>query len=243
MAIGAAGGALRYSKQMRAALCSLTLIACAARSGAPDDPSAAGGSAAAAPSSANRTVSLAPALAPPRPDLTCTDAAAGFDRATRGMRSPEASFRQAMHERCMMDAWPAGAISCFAAMIEGGLGQCAVALPKPARDRMFAALGSGGHDGGDASSSDLSLALSIAKLQTLKVGVPACDAFVSVVQRALACTAMSVETRVALGAETVDFWSLPTNNLPEEARQKMSDVCQRTRGKLEAEILAAGCMP
>lgn len=240
---------LGYSKQMRAAVWSLSLtavaavVAAAACSGRPA-PAPPGGSAtpasdagpAATASSANRTAGAAP-------EPGCTDAAAGFDRATRGMRPPETSFRKAMHERCLMDRWPTAAIACFATMVEGGLGTCAVAMPKASRDRMFAALGSGGHDGGDASSSELSLAISFAKLQALEVGVAACDAFVSVVQRALACAAMPVEARVSLGAETVDFWSLPTGGLPEGARQKMSDVCDRSRAKLEREILAAGCMP
>lgn len=220
-----------------------TVAACSGRP-APAPP---GGSAtpasAAAPASPASSATRTAGAAAPAPEPSCTDAAAGFDRATRGMRPPETSFRKAMHERCLMDRWPTSAIACFATMIEGGLGACAVAMPKASRDRMFAALGSGGHDGGDASSSELSLAISFAKLQALEVGVAACDAFVSVVQRALACAAMPIEARVSLGAETVDFWSLPTGGLPEGARQKMSDVCDRSRAKLEKEILAAGCMP
>lgn len=220
-----------------------TAAACSGRP-APAPP---GGSAtlagAAAPASPASSATRTAGAAAPAPEPSCTDAAAGFDRATRGMRPPETSFRKAMHERCLMDRWPTAAIACFATMVEGGLGACAVAMPKASRDRMFASLGSGGHDGGDASSSELSLAISFAKLQALEVGVAACDAFVSVVQRALACAAMPVEARVSLGAETVDFWSLPTGGLPEGARQKMSDVCDRSRAKLEKEILAAGCMP
>lgn len=233
---------------MRAAVWSLSLAAAAAACSPRPAPAPAPAPSAdldRAASSAGRT---AGAAAPGRsgraaPEPGCTDAAAGFDRATRGMRPPETSFRRAMHERCLMDRWPTATIACFAAMIEGGLGACAVAMPRASRDRMFAALGSGGHDGGDASSSELSLALSLAKLQALEVGVAACDTFVSVVERALACAAMSIEDRVSLGAETVDFWSLPTGGLPEEARQKMSDVCDRSRAKLEREVLAAGCMP
>ena len=174
----------------------------------------------------------------------CTEAAAGFESATRGVRAPESSFLAAMRERCLSDAWPAAAIDCFARMAEGDLGRCAGELSMSSRDRMFAALGSGGHEGGsDAMSSELSLAISVAKLESLRVGVAACDAFITAVRRALACAAMAVETRVSLGPETADFWSLPSSGLPASAQQKMSDVCARSRTVVEDEILAAGCMP
>jgi hypothetical protein len=207
--------------------------------GAPASPAssapsvAAVGSAAAAPSPSPLTTA----------GPGCTEAAAGFDSATRGFRAPESSFLAAMRERCLADAWPAAAIACFATMTEGELGMCAGELPMSSRDRMFAALGSGGHDGSDATSSELSLAISVAKLESLRVGVAACDAFITAVRRALACAAMSVETRVALGAETADFWSLPSSGLPASAQQKMSEVCDRSRAVVEDQILAAGCMP
>jgi hypothetical protein len=200
-------------------------------------------------SSAPSVAAVGSAAAAPAPSaLTagpgCTEAAAGFDSATRGFRAPESSFLAAMRERCLADAWPAAAIACFATMTEGELGMCAGELPMSSRDRMFAALGSGGHDGGsDATSSELSLAISVAKLESLRVGVAACDAFITAVRRALACAAMSVETRVALGAETADFWSLPSSGLPASAQQKMSEVCDRSRAVVEDQILAAGCMP
>jgi hypothetical protein len=192
---------------------------------------------------------VAPVAAPPpspqrEPRHGCTEAAAGFDSATRGIRPPESSFLAAIRERCLADAWPAAAIACFAMMTEGDLGKCAGELSMRSRDRMFAALGSGGHEGSnDATSNQLSLAISVAKLESLRVGVAACDAFITAIQRALACAAMSVETRVSLGAETADFWSLPSSGLPASAQQKMSEVCDRSRAVVEDEILAAGCMP
>jgi hypothetical protein len=186
------------------------------------------------------------ALVAPAPRYGCSEAAAGFESGTRGIRAPEASMLAVIRERCLADAWPAAAIDCFAMMSEGELGRCAGALPMHSRDRMFAALGSGGHDQegqGDVISAELSLAISDAKLQLLHVGVPACEAFLTAVRRALACAAMPVATRVQLGAETADFWSLPTAGLPASAQQKMSEVCARSRATLEDEVVAHGCMP
>jgi hypothetical protein len=176
----------------------------------------------------------------------CSEAAVGFEMGTRGIRAPESSVLMAIRERCLIDAWPAAAIECFATMSEGELGRCAGSLPMKARDRMFAALGSGGHgaDGdGDAISGELSLAISAAKIEGLRVGVAECEAFLTAVRRALVCRAMAMETRVALGAETADFWSLPSAGLPPEAQQKMALVCRKSLVALEEEIVSVGCMP
>lgn len=176
---------------------------------------------------------------------SCSDAAAGFEASTRSIRPPESTMLMAIRERCIADTWPAAAVDCFAMMVEGDLGRCAGILPTASRDRMFAMLGSGGHGeaGGDAASAELSLAISAAKLELLQVGVPACEAFLITVRRALACVAMPIEMRVQLGAETADFWSLPSSGLPPSAQQKMSDVCNRSQAKLADEVVAQGCQP
>lgn len=197
----------------------------------------------------------APAPAPAASLHGCSAAAAGFESGTRGIRAPESSMFEAIRARCMADAWPAAAIDCFARMSEGELGRCAGELPMHSRDRMFATLGSGGtggsgdpggegpEGGGDATSSELSLAISAAKLELLHVGVPACEAFITTVRRALACAAMPVAMRVQLGVETADFWSLPSAGLPASAQQKMSDVCGKSQALLEQEVVGYGCMP
>lgn len=169
----------------------------------------------------------------------------GFENATRGIRAPESSVLMTIRERCLVDAWPAAAIECFARMSEGELGRCAGTLPMRSRDRMFATLGSGGLGGndGDVISGELSLTISAAKLEVLRVGVAECEAFLTSVRRALVCKAMALETRVVLGAETADFWSLPTDGLPADAQQKMAQVCKKSLAALEEEIVAVGCMP
>jgi hypothetical protein len=184
---------------------------------------------------------------------SCSEAAVGFESGTRGIRPAESTILVAIRLRCVDDVWPAVAIECFAKMAEGDFGRCAAQLPQRARDRMFAILGSGGHapgtmneggnEGSDGISPSLSIERSLTKLQALQVGISTCDRFVATVTRLLVCERMSVELRAQLGAETADFWSLPTTGLPESARQKMVDVCTRSLAVLEQQALDVGCMP
>ncbi|MEZ4360300.1 MAG: hypothetical protein R3B48_08975 [Kofleriaceae bacterium] len=175
----------------------------------------------------------------------CSEAAAGVEGGTRGIRGPDSTVLTAIRARCLEDAWPAAAVDCFALMTEGELGACAGRLPRLARQRMFAVLGSGGADDGeatDARSSELALALAAAKLRALHVQVAACDALIETATRALACEAIPATERVRLGAELADFWSLP-DELPASARRQMDEVCGKWHPKLVERVLAAGCMP
>lgn len=105
---------------------------------------------------------------------------------------------------------------------------------------MFESLGSSGHN---ETSATRSIAISLARLQVLRVGITACDAFISTVASVLSCTQMPIEMRAQLGAETAEFWSLPNDRLPESARHKMAEVCRKSLVKLEDQTRDVGCMP
>ncbi|MBV8756254.1 MAG: hypothetical protein JO257_03195, partial [Deltaproteobacteria bacterium] len=94
---------------------------------------------------------------------SCSDAAVGLERATKGVRAPDTTVFDAMRGRCTDDAWPLAAIECFAMMKEGDVAKCARELHDGVRDRMFAVL-SGGNDRG-------SLALARARLDAMTVPV------------------------------------------------------------------------
>ena len=183
------------------------------------------------------------ATAPPVPNDVeavsqkgCAEAASGIEQGTRGVREPGVSVLSAMRAQCVEEVWPAVAIECFAAMQEGDLGRCAGELAPKSRDRLFATLG-GGFDDRTA------IAIAQARLHQLKVGVLECDNFVLAVQRALGCEGMPIGQRAQLGSETVDFWSLPTTNLPEDAARRMADVCGKSLTYLRQQVADAGCMP
>jgi hypothetical protein len=181
-----------------------------------------------------------PPPAPPVPISNetrgCGEAAAGLERGTRGIRPPDVPVLGTMRSHCQDDAWPAAAIDCFATMTEGDLGRCAALVPDQPRERMFAALGGGYQD-------RTAVAIALAKLSTLKVGIAECDRFVSAVAHLLVCDAMPIEQRAQLGAETADFWSLPTSGLPADAQRKMTEVCGRSLASLQQQAVGAGCMP
>jgi hypothetical protein len=54
---------------------------------------------------------------------------------------------------------------------------------------------------------------------------------------------MPLDRRVQLGAETADFWSLPTQNLPADAQKRMAAVCGQSLAALQQQAAGAGCMP
>jgi hypothetical protein len=180
-----------------------------------------------------------PPPAPPVPLANatrgCSEAATGLERGTRGIRPPESSVLRAMREQCTADTWPATAIDCFATMAEGDLGRCAAMVPEPARDRLFHELGGG--------SDRTTIAIALAKLSILKVGVVECDRFVATVSHLLVCDAMPLDQRAQLGVETADFWSLPTTGLPADAQRRMAEVCGKSLATLQQQAVTAGCMP
>ncbi|HSK01252.1 MAG TPA: hypothetical protein VK932_08430, partial [Kofleriaceae bacterium] len=181
-----------------------------------------------------------PAPAPPVPvaDATrgCKDAAAGLERGTRGVRPPEVSVLEPMHALCVDDAWSAEAIECFAALGADGFGRCAAKLPPRRRQRLFERIGGG-------ASDRIAIASALARLSALHVGIPECDHFIEAVAGVLVCDAMAVEVRAQLGAETADFWSLPTSGLPADAQLRMADVCGRSTAALAQQAAGAGCAP
>lgn len=191
------------------------------------------------------TTSPAPPPIPPAPlagasepaTRGCHDAAAGLERGTRDLRDPDASILRAMRARCLEDAWPLSAIECFADMTSDDLGRCAGKLEVAARDAMLAVLaGNGGDD-------RVAVAVVLARLSALKVGVESCDRFVSAVADVMRCERMPLPARVQLGTETADFWSLPTSGLPPDAQAQISAACGASLEALEREAVGAGCMP
>jgi hypothetical protein len=181
-----------------------------------------------------------PRPAPPVP-LTnetrgCGQAAAGLERGTRSVRGPDDSVLGPMRARCTEDGWPTAAIDCFATMTEDDLGRCAGLLESHDRDRMFAALGGDAHDRS-------AIAIAVARLSSLKVGIAECDQFVTRVSSVLGCEQMPLETRLQLGNETADFWSLPTARLSADALRRMSTVCGQSLAELEQRATDAGCTP
>ncbi|HEU0034298.1 MAG TPA: hypothetical protein VFQ53_26930 [Kofleriaceae bacterium] len=167
---------------------------------------------------------------------SCSHAAAGIERGTRALREPDESVLAPMRQRCTEDGWNDVAIDCFAKMKDDDLGRCANLLDKTARERMFGVLV--GH-----APNRASIAVASARLSTLKVGIAECDQFVVTVANLLACEGMSVETRVELGNETADFWSLPTDRLSEDALRRMAMVCGQSLTELQHRATDAGCMP
>lgn len=181
-----------------------------------------------------------PAPAPPVPVVevthTCAEAAAGLERGSRSLRAPESSVLGAMRSRCLDDAWPALAIECFANMTEDDLVGCAGKLDTGDRERLFETL-----DGG--TQDEEALAAIVTRLGALKVGIAECDRFVSAVATVMSCRGMSLDTRIGLGNETAEFWSLPTTRLSTEAQLRMAAVCGKSLGDLQKRATDAGCMP
>jgi len=172
-------------------------------------------------------------LEAPKMAHSCSDAAVGIERATKGVRAPDTTVFDEMRGRCTDDEWPLAAIECFASMKEGDVGRCARELHDGVRDRMFAVL-SGGNDRG-------SLAIARARLDAMTLPVAACDQFVKSVSAVLACEQMPIETRIQLGNDTADFWDLP-EKLPADAEQRMSTKCGESLSALQQHAAVAGCM-
>jgi hypothetical protein len=166
---------------------------------------------------------------------TCAEAAAGLERGTRGLRTPESSVLEQMQGLCTDENWPTPAIDCFAALgaedKRDELGACVRKLPEASRIKLFAQL--------DGSA----MAIVDARLASLSVGIAECDRFVATVRSVLGCSAMPLDRRVQLGAETADFWSLPTSNLPADAQKRMAAVCGQSLAALQQQAAGAGCMP
>jgi hypothetical protein len=167
---------------------------------------------------------------------TCASAAAGLDHATVGVREPDAEILGPARSLCARDVWPTTAIDCFATMTPDDLGRCAALLSDGSRNAVFALL-----EGNELSPA--SIAVARAKLSVMHVGIGACDRFIAAVSAALTCEAMPLETRVQLGNETADFWSLPTKGLPADAEAKMTTTCNTSLQSLQQHIASFGCMP
>ena len=165
---------------------------------------------------------------------TCAQAALGLENATRGVRSPDHDVFDELKLACTQTSWPSVAVSCFATMNEGDLGKCARQLPDADREKMFEVLSG-------LRSDRMGIAIAQARLQQLEVGVPACDQFITAVSTLLQCEQVPITTRVQLGQETAEFWSLPTSRLAAEDLQRMSDVCGSSLASLAAQAQSAGC--
>ncbi len=167
---------------------------------------------------------------------TCGDAAAQIQSSTRGLRPPDAAVTDAVRRMCADDHWSFDTIECFSKMSEGDLAQCAEQLDPDARDALLAEVG------GKMPPRD-QVAFTRARLSVLKSGLEECDRFIIAVSNALSCEAVPLDTRVQLGSETADLWSLPTNSLSKAAKARMAEVCGTSREALEQQVTDAGCMP
>jgi hypothetical protein len=184
----------------------------------------------------------APAPATPSPGVpltnhtthTCAQAALGLENATRGVREPDNQVFDEIKLACTQAAWPSVAVDCFATMNEGDLGKCAGQLSDAEREKMFDLLSG-------QRSDQLGIAVAKARLQQLQVGVPACDQFITAVSTLMTCEQVPIDTRVQLGQETAEFWSLPTSRLAAEDLQRMSDVCGASLASLVTQAQSAGC--
>jgi hypothetical protein len=165
----------------------------------------------------------------------CSEAAAGLERATRGLRPPEESLLAPVRALCVEDAWPTVAIDCFATMTPDDLGRCAGMVAAKPREALFARIAGLDHD-------QASLAILVARLANVNVGIAECDNFVVAVSRAMSCEGLSLEQRHGLGTETVDFWSLNTSRLPPDAIAKMVRACGESLSALQTQVAAVGCM-
>lgn len=168
------------------------------------------------------------------PAHTCADAAVGLDRATKGVRAPEAPLFEAMRDRCISDVWSTAAIECFATMREGELGTCARELHDGQRDAFFDLLAGGAAEQG-------SLAVARARLGAMTVPIEECDRFVKSVSAVLDCEQMPIDARVELGNETADFWNLPAQ-LPADAQRRMADACGESLTQLQHQATFLRCM-
>ena len=166
----------------------------------------------------------------------CNEAAAGLERATRGIRPPEESILSPTQRLCIDDAWSPAAIDCFATMTVDDLGACAGQVDAKDREALFGLIG------GDARDQN-GLTIIVARLANLKVGIAECDRFVSTVATAMSCERLPLDQRHELGNETADFWSLPTKNLPPDAVARMVKACGESLDALQQQIVAVGCMP
>lgn len=165
---------------------------------------------------------------------SCADAAHGLEGATRSVRDPDQGVAKTLTRRCNDDTWPTTAIECFATMHEGDLGTCARNLSDRARESLFAILA-----GNEPSRAGIAVAR--ARLEMLQVGVPECDRFVNAVNAVLQCEQMPLDTRVQLGNETAQFWSLPTDRLGADDLKRISDVCGQSLLTLEQQAMTVGC--
>ena len=178
-----------------------------------------------------------PRPAPPVPSnevRTCAEAAAGIEAGTKSVRDPDFSVLAQMQTRCNEDAWASLAVECFAELTEDKLGECAAKLDKDDRERMFGVL-AGDYQGRTA------IAIAVARLHNINVGIAECDRFVQQVTKVLHCEAVPIETRVQLGNDTADFWSLPTTKLSPDAQKRMGTVCSESLAKLEGLVQTDGC--
>jgi len=121
-------------------------------------------------------------------------------------------------------------------MVPDDLGRCSALLAEGSRNALFALL-----EGNELSPA--SIAVARAKLSVMHVGIVACDRFIAAVSAALTCEDMPLETRVQLGNETADFWSLPTKGLPADAEARMTTTCNASLQTLQQHIASFGCMP
>jgi hypothetical protein len=135
---------------------------------------------------------------------------------------------------CTDDHWPGVAIDCFATMKPDDLGKCAGMIGDDHRDKLLAALG-GDYDDRTA------IAAAVARLGQVKPGIPECDNFVTVVATVLVCERMPLATRVQLGNETADFWSLPTAKLTGDMIKRMAATCAQSLSALRQQAVGAGC--
>jgi len=164
-------------------------------------------------------------VAPALPAHGCRDAAHGIASATRGLRDPDTIVVEELTARCTADEWSAEARDCFSGMQEGGLDVCVKHLDGEQSGPLLEVL-----------ANRASLASAREKLAAITVGIAVCDDYVTAVEKALDCEALTVDVRAQLGTEAANFWSIPLKRLDEEGKQQVVDLCVRGLQQLQAAV-------
>ncbi len=176
---------------------------------------------------------------------TCTDAAFGIDRVAKDLHPPEQEIVPPMRTRCARDQWPQKAIECFANLApesaadapagESDLAVCVSRLPIEQRASLIVEIK------GAQPDQSAELAEVVTKLGALQVGIASCDRFVAAVARFMDCPALDADSRIQLGNETVEAWSLPMHKVSLQDKAKLAGACTQSLESLKRHATDLAC--
>jgi len=153
------------------------------------------------------------------------------------------AMKDAIVSACRADAWPADVVACMAAArSETALDECEARLPKPARDRVEAAMAevvtniAPPDEGAAADDEDFGKGES---------GVPECDAYAAAMEKYVDCDEIAEpvkdSAKKGLVALRQTWPMLRDPSTPASAKAAARDACARAREELEASAKAQGC--